>query len=53
MNIQTPVEIDFLDMAATSKVRDAIVERVAQLEQLCGRLTACRVALKGPGARHR
>jgi hypothetical protein len=30
--MQTPVEIDFLGMAATSKVRDAILERVAQLE---------------------
>jgi cold shock CspA family protein len=28
-------------------------ERVAQLEQRCGRLTACRVALKRPGAPHR
>jgi cold shock CspA family protein len=51
--MQTPVEIDFQGMAAVSTVRDAIADRVAQLEQRYGRLTACRVVLKGPGGHHR
>jgi len=49
----TPIEIDFQGMASTQKAHDAIANRVAQLEQRYGRLTACRVVVKGPGGQHR
>jgi cold shock CspA family protein/ribosome-associated translation inhibitor RaiA len=51
--MQTPIQIDFQGMAATPNVHDAIADRVARLEQRYGRLTACRVVLKGPGSHHR
>lgn len=51
--MQTPIEIDFQGMDATPYVRTAITEHVAELERRCGRITACRVVLKGPGGHHR
>jgi cold shock CspA family protein/ribosome-associated translation inhibitor RaiA len=50
--MQTPVEIEFQDMVASPAVQDMIAERVKKLEQLYGRITACRVVVKGPGHRH-
>jgi cold shock CspA family protein/ribosome-associated translation inhibitor RaiA len=50
--MQTPVEIDFQGMAGNPAIQAAIGQRVAELEQLYGRATACRVVLKGPGGRH-
>jgi cold shock CspA family protein len=40
-------------MTATPAIEDAIAKHVAQLEQRWGRVTACRVVLKGPGQHHR
>jgi ribosome-associated translation inhibitor RaiA len=51
--MQTPVEIDFQGMAGTPAIQAAIVVHVAELEQRYGRVTACRVVLKGPGGHHR
>jgi cold shock CspA family protein/ribosome-associated translation inhibitor RaiA len=51
--MQTPVEIDFQGMEGTASVRAAIADHLAQLEQRFGRVTACRVVLKGPGGHHR
>ena len=51
--MQTPPEIEFQGMAATPQIEDAIATHVAQLEQRWGRITACRVMLKGPGQHHR
>ena len=51
--MQTPIEIDFQDMDARPDVRTAITKHVAELEQRCGRVTACRVVLKAPGCHHR
>jgi ribosome-associated translation inhibitor RaiA len=51
--MQTPVEIDFQDVDATPECRRAITTHVAQLEQRFGRVTSCRVSLKGPGPHHR
>jgi len=50
--MQTPVEVDFRDITATPEIRASIAEHVAQLEQRFGRVTACRVEIKGPGAHH-
>ena len=51
--MQTPVQIDFQGIKASPRVREAIETHVAQLEQRSGRITACRVVLKGPGEHHR
>lgn len=50
--MQTPVEIDFQGMDAKPEIHTAIAEHVAELEQRYGRVTACRVVLKGPGGHH-
>src|SRR6516162_10351526 len=50
--MQTAPEIDFQGMAASPEIRDAIDRRIAELEQRCGRLTACRIVVKAPGERH-
>jgi cold shock CspA family protein/ribosome-associated translation inhibitor RaiA len=50
--MQTPVEVDFQGIAATPKIQAAIDAHVARLEERFGRVTACRVVLKGPGAHH-
>ncbi len=51
--MQTPPEIEFQGMARTPQIEDAIEKHVAELEQRWGRITACRVVLKGPGQHHR
>ena len=48
--MQTPLEIDFQGMAGTVATHDAVTKHVAELEQRFGRVTACRVVLKGPAA---
>ena len=50
--MQTPLEIDFQGMTGTPKVHTSIEEHVAGLERRFGRVTACRVVLKGPGGHH-
>ena len=51
--MQTPVEIDFQGEGGKPDVRASIEQHVAELEQRCGRVTACRVVLKAPGGHHR
>jgi ribosome-associated translation inhibitor RaiA len=51
--METPVEIDCQDLAISPQIRDAVEGHVAELEQRYGRITACRVAIKGPGGHHR
>jgi ribosome-associated translation inhibitor RaiA len=51
-NMQTPIEIDFRDIDQNPELRAEIAERVAELEQRYGRMTACRVVVRGPGGRH-
>ena len=50
--MQTPMEIDFQGMHGTPQIQESVAKHVAELEQSFGRVTACRVVLKGPGARH-
>ena len=50
--MQTPVQIDFQGIDANQMARDSIEDHVAELEQRFGRMTACRVVLKGPGGHH-
>jgi ribosome-associated translation inhibitor RaiA len=51
--METQPEIQFQGLTATSAVRDAINRHVAELEQISGRITACRVAVKAPSQHHR
>ena len=51
--MQTAVRIEFQEMAGTPAVEDMIADHVQKLEQLYGRITACRIVVKGPGNRHR
>jgi len=51
--MQTSPEIEFQDMTGSPQIQDAIKKHVSELEQRWGRITACRVVLKGPGQRHR
>jgi len=51
--METPVHIEFLGMEPQEKLRAAIARHVAELEKRFGRITACRVVLKGPGQHHR
>jgi cold shock CspA family protein len=50
--MQTPVQIDFQGLDTSLRAREAIAKHVAELEQRYGRVTACRVVLKGPGKHH-
>jgi cold shock CspA family protein len=50
--MQTPVEIAVQGMEATAELRESIERHVVALEQRYGRITTCRVVLKGPGAHH-
>jgi cold shock CspA family protein len=51
--MQTPVEIDFQGMKGNETLRACVVKHIAVLEQRFGRITACRVVIKGPSERHR
>jgi cold shock CspA family protein/ribosome-associated translation inhibitor RaiA len=51
--MQTAPEIEFQGVTATPEIRNAIEKHIAELEQHCGRITACRVVLKAPGQHHR
>jgi cold shock CspA family protein/ribosome-associated translation inhibitor RaiA len=51
--MQTPAEIEFQGMTGTPGIQAAIEKHVAELEQRWGRITACRVVLKGAGRHHR
>ena len=50
--MQTPLDVDFQGLSKTPQIEDAIARHVAHLEKRYGRVTSCRVALKGPGGHH-
>jgi cold shock CspA family protein len=47
------VQIDFQGLDASAAIHEVIRKHVDQLERRFGRVTACRVVLKGPGEHHR
>jgi cold shock CspA family protein len=47
--LETPAEVEFTGMSPDSAVRDEIDRHIAQLEQRFGRITSCRVAVRGDG----
>jgi cold shock CspA family protein/ribosome-associated translation inhibitor RaiA len=51
--MQTPVKIEFQGMEARPHIQAELAKHVDELEQRFGRVTACRVVLKGPGGHHR
>jgi cold shock CspA family protein len=51
--METAPQIDFQGMEPLAHVREAVERHIGQLETRFGRITACRVAVKGPGGRHR
>src|SRR3974390_881280 len=51
--MQTSPEIVFEGLPVTPQIKDAIDAHLVELEQRWGRITACRVIVKGPGQRHR
>jgi ribosome-associated translation inhibitor RaiA len=51
--METPAQIDFQGMKANADIRAAIDRHIAELEERFGRVTACRVAVRAPSARHR
>lgn len=50
--MQTPVEVKFQDVVADPGIQEMITDHVKKLEQRYGRITACRIVVKGPGDRH-
>jgi cold shock CspA family protein/ribosome-associated translation inhibitor RaiA len=50
--MQTSPEVVFQGMTGSAQIQDAIEKHIAELEQRWGRITACRVVVKGPGQRH-
>jgi cold shock CspA family protein/ribosome-associated translation inhibitor RaiA len=50
--METPIEIEFQDMVASPETHKIVVGHVKKLEQRFGRITACRIVVKGPGQRH-
>jgi len=52
-HMQTPVEIDFQGIEATEQLRACVTRNIAALEERFGRITSCRVVIKGPSERHR
>lgn len=51
--METPAQIDFQGMQANDHLRADIDKQIAELEQRFGRVTACRVVVKAPSARHK
>lgn len=50
--MQTLPEIDFQGMESSPDFRARVETRIEKLEKRFGRVTACRVVVKGPGGRH-
>jgi ribosome-associated translation inhibitor RaiA len=51
--MQTPVEIDFQGLELGQSVRETVEQHVAKFEQRYGRITTCRMVVKGPGEHRR
>ncbi len=51
--MQIPAQIDFQGFEPTERQRSLIAQKLSGLEEFFGRITACRLVMKGPGQRHR
>jgi len=52
-DVQTQPEINFQGLKVTPAIEAAVADRVAELEERWGRITACRVTIKAPSQHHR
>ncbi len=52
MTMQTPAQIETEGVKKTPELLATIDQHITELEDLFGRMTACRVVVKGPGDRH-
>jgi cold shock CspA family protein/ribosome-associated translation inhibitor RaiA len=50
--MQTPAQIELEGVRKTPELQAAIDQHIAELEKRFGRVTACRIVVKGPGDRH-
>jgi cold shock CspA family protein/ribosome-associated translation inhibitor RaiA len=50
--METPAEIEFTGMEPLAEVRAEIDRHIGQLEKRFGRITSCRVAVRGDGKRN-
>ena len=50
--MQTPIQVEFEGVEASSKLQADIDRHIAELENRFGRVTAGRVVVRGPGDRH-
>lgn len=51
--METPAKIDFQGATLNQHVQHSVTAHIAALEKRFGRITACRVAVSAPSARHR
>ena len=51
--METPLELDFQGMTPGLTLQGFVGEHVQSLEKRFGRITSCRVVVKGPGEHHR
>jgi ribosome-associated translation inhibitor RaiA len=51
--MENTAQIEFQGFTPTAPIREAIETHIAGLEKRYGRLTSCRIVVKGPGERHR
>jgi cold shock CspA family protein len=51
--VQSDPHLDFQGFEPSSHLRERIAKQVGKLEDRFGRITACRVVVKGPGSHHR
>lgn len=50
--METPAVVEFTGISPDASVRAEITRHIAQLEQRFGRITSCRVAVRGDGKRN-
>ncbi len=51
--MQTPLQLDVQGSVSLPGLRSLVEERISSLETRFGRITACRVAIRGPSGHHR
>jgi cold shock CspA family protein len=51
--METPAGIEFVGVAPDAGAQAEIDRHIAQLEKRFGRITSCRVAVRGPGEHHK
>ncbi len=51
--MQVPVQIDFKGSGSVARLREQIVAKLADLEQVFGRIVAARVVIQLPSGRHK